>query len=184
MKWTQLYGSLNILWHCISLGLEWKLTFYSPGTTAKFSKFVDILSAWLSHNHLLGFEITHLDFHHLHWLCSGSRWITTPSCPANQSKTQFSPQPVPPIRKLAQASYPHASEGIQKEKEPQWHGSQYEKNHSLRKLTKMITEPYVTQWNYEPCRCRATQDRQDTVERTDKTWPTGKGNGKLLQFLA
>ena len=29
MKWTQLYGSSNILWHCPSLGLEQKLTFSS-----------------------------------------------------------------------------------------------------------------------------------------------------------
>ena len=25
--WVQLCGSLSILWHCLSLGLEWKLTF-------------------------------------------------------------------------------------------------------------------------------------------------------------
>ena len=31
MRWVQLYGSLNILWHCLSLGLEWKLTFQSCG---------------------------------------------------------------------------------------------------------------------------------------------------------
>ena len=37
--------SLNILWHCPSLGLEWKLTFSSPVATAEFSKFVGILSA-------------------------------------------------------------------------------------------------------------------------------------------
>ena len=30
MKWVQLCGSLNILWHCLSLILEWKLTFSSP----------------------------------------------------------------------------------------------------------------------------------------------------------
>ena len=29
MKWVQLYDSFNILWHCPSLGLEWKLTFSS-----------------------------------------------------------------------------------------------------------------------------------------------------------
>ena len=29
---------LNILWHCLSLGLEWKLTFSSPGAIAKFCK--------------------------------------------------------------------------------------------------------------------------------------------------
>ena len=27
LRWVQLCGSLNILWHCLSLGLEWKLTF-------------------------------------------------------------------------------------------------------------------------------------------------------------
>ena len=41
----QLCGSLNILWHCLSLVLEWKLTFSSPVATAEFSKFVGILSA-------------------------------------------------------------------------------------------------------------------------------------------
>ena len=42
------------------------------------------------------------------------------------TKTQFSPQPVPPIRKLAQASYPHPSEGRQKKQELQSHGLQDE----------------------------------------------------------
>ena len=28
VRWVQLCGSLNILWHCLSLGLEWKLTFF------------------------------------------------------------------------------------------------------------------------------------------------------------
>ena len=32
----QLCGSLSILWHCLSLGLEWKLTFSSPVATAVF----------------------------------------------------------------------------------------------------------------------------------------------------
>ena len=27
MKWMQKYGTLNIIWGCSSLGLEWKLTF-------------------------------------------------------------------------------------------------------------------------------------------------------------
>ena len=48
-------------------------------------------------------------------------------CPAHQSKTQIPPQPVPPIRKLLQASYPHPSEGRQNG------------NHSHRKPTKLIT---------------------------------------------
>ena len=51
-------------------GLGMKTDLFSPGTTAKFSKFADISSASFSHNHLLGFEITHLEFHHLLWLCS------------------------------------------------------------------------------------------------------------------
>ena len=43
---------LNILWHCPSLGLEWKLTFSSPVATAEFSKFAGILSAALEQHHL------------------------------------------------------------------------------------------------------------------------------------
>ena len=30
--------------------------------------------------------------------------------------------------------------------------------------------------------CRATQDVQVMVESSDKTWPTGEGNGKPLQY--
>ena len=37
------------------------------------------------------------------------------------------PQPVPPIRKLPQASYPHVSKG------------KWDENHNHRKLTKLIT---------------------------------------------
>jgi len=44
---SKIIGSLNILWHCPSLGLEWKLTFSSPMATAKFSKFAEILNAAL-----------------------------------------------------------------------------------------------------------------------------------------
>ena len=45
----QLCSSLSILWHCLSLGLEWKLTSSSPVAAAEFSKFADILSvkSWL-----------------------------------------------------------------------------------------------------------------------------------------
>ena len=35
---VQLCSSLNIFWHCLSLGLEWKLTFSSPVACAEFSK--------------------------------------------------------------------------------------------------------------------------------------------------
>jgi len=44
----QLSGSLNIFWHCLSLGLEWKLTFSGPVATADFSKFAGI---WVQHFH-------------------------------------------------------------------------------------------------------------------------------------
>ena len=63
---ARLCDSLSILWHCLSLGLEWKLTFSSPVATAEFSTFAGILSAALSQHHLLGFEIAQLEFHHLH----------------------------------------------------------------------------------------------------------------------
>ena len=44
----QLCGSLSILWHCLYLGLEWKLTFSSPVATAEFPKFACIfrLLSW------------------------------------------------------------------------------------------------------------------------------------------
>ena len=57
---ASLWDSLSILWHCLSLGLEWKLTFSSLVATAEFSKFSGILSAALSQHHLLGIEIAQL----------------------------------------------------------------------------------------------------------------------------
>ena len=39
---TIIQCSLNILWHCPSLGLKWKVTFSSPVVTAEFFKFTDI----------------------------------------------------------------------------------------------------------------------------------------------
>ena len=65
-RWVQLCGSLNILWHCLSLGLEWKLTFSSPVATAEWSKCAGILSAALSQYYVLGFEVAQLEFYHLH----------------------------------------------------------------------------------------------------------------------
>ena len=52
--------SLNILWHCPYMRLEWKLTYSS----AEFSKFAGMMSAALSQHHLLGLEIAQLEFHH------------------------------------------------------------------------------------------------------------------------
>ena len=39
--------------------------------TAEFSRFAGILSATLSQHHLLGFEISQLEFHHLKLVISG-----------------------------------------------------------------------------------------------------------------
>ena len=41
---VQLCSSVNLLCHCLSLGLEWNLTFSSPMANAEFSKFAGILS--------------------------------------------------------------------------------------------------------------------------------------------
>ena len=42
-------SAIYILWHVLSLGLEWKLTFFSPVTTAEFSNFADIECSALTH---------------------------------------------------------------------------------------------------------------------------------------
>ena len=65
---ARVWGECNcvVVWHCLSLGLEWKLTFSSPVAPAEFSKFVGVLSAALSQHHLFGFEIVRLEFHQLH----------------------------------------------------------------------------------------------------------------------
>ena len=39
--WDECNCSLDILWHCPYLGLEWKLTFSSPVATVEFSKFAE-----------------------------------------------------------------------------------------------------------------------------------------------
>ena len=44
----QLCGSLSILWHCLSLELEWKLTFSSPVATAEFP---NLLAFWVHYFH-------------------------------------------------------------------------------------------------------------------------------------
>ena len=40
----------------------------------------------------------------------------------------------------------------------------------------------LTQWKLRAMPCRATQDGQVMVESADKTWSTGEGNGKPLQY--
>ena len=100
-----------------------------------------------------------------------SDWRFTEHGLAHQTKTQFPPQPVLPIRKLLQASYPHPEEGRQNE------------NHNHKNLTKLITwttgfSNSVKLWAIP---CRATQDGRVMVESSDKTWSTRDGNGKPLQ---
>ena len=69
---TSMWDEWNcaVVWHCLSLGLEWKLTFSSLVANAEFSRFGGIVSAALSQHHLSGFEIAQLEFHHFHHLCS------------------------------------------------------------------------------------------------------------------
>ena len=43
VNWAQLHSYFNSLWHFLSFGLEWKLTFFSPVAIAEFSKFAGIL---------------------------------------------------------------------------------------------------------------------------------------------
>ena len=92
VRWEQLCGSLNMLWHCLSLGLEWKLTFSSPVATAVFSKFVGILRAALAlffrilnsstgiPSPPLALFVLMLPKAHLtlHSRMSGPRWVITP----------------------------------------------------------------------------------------------------------
>ena len=52
---------MNIIWHCLSFGLEWKLPISSPVANDEFSKFVGRLSVALSQEHRLGFEIAQLN---------------------------------------------------------------------------------------------------------------------------
>ena len=57
-------------------------------------------------------------------------------------------------------------------------------NHHHRKLTSLITwttalSNSVTLWAMPS---RATQDEHVMVKSSDKTWSTGEGNGKPLQY--
>ena len=98
MKWVQLWVqlySLNIFWHCPSLGLEWKLTLSSPVSIDESSK---LLAYWFSTSTAsslglwnnsagtpsppLSLFILMLPKAHLtsHYRMSGSKWVTTPLC--------------------------------------------------------------------------------------------------------
>ena len=81
----QLCGSLSILGHCPSLGLEWKLILSSPVATAEFFKFIaSFFRTWSSltgiPSPLLALLIVMLPKAHLtsHSRMFGSRWVITP----------------------------------------------------------------------------------------------------------
>ena len=71
-----------------------------------------------------------------------------------------------------EASCLYPSEGRQKE------------NHNHRKLTKLITWTTALSDSMKLWAklCRAFQDGQVMVESSDKTWSTGEGTGKPLQY--
>ena len=90
----QLCSCSSILWHYLSLGLEWKLTFSSPVATAEFSKFADILRQHfhsiifqdlkeLHRNSITSTTLFLVMLSKAHWAShsrmSGSRWVITPS---------------------------------------------------------------------------------------------------------
>ena len=91
--WVQLCGSLRSPWYCLSLGLEWKLTFSSPVATAEFTKCWHIecstvtaspFKIWNSSTGIpslpLALFIVILPKAHLtlHSRITGSRWVITP----------------------------------------------------------------------------------------------------------
>ena len=59
-----------------------------------------------------------------------------------------------------------------------------DQSHSHRKLTNLITWTTALSNSMElrAMPCRATQDGWVMVESSDKTWSTGEGNGKPLQY--
>ena len=93
MRWLKLCSSLNILRHCLSLGLERKLTF--PVLWPLLS-FPNLLAYWVQHFHSIIFKdfkysagilppplalfVVMLPKAHLtlHFRRSGSRWVITP----------------------------------------------------------------------------------------------------------
>ena len=94
VRWVQLCGSLSILWHCLSLGLEWNLTFPSSEATAEFSRCWHIdcrtftassFRIWNSSAGIpslpLALFILMLPKAHLtlHSRMFGSKWVITPS---------------------------------------------------------------------------------------------------------
>ena len=57
-------------------------------------------------------------------------------------------------------------------------------NHNHRKLTNLTTwtKALSHSWKLWSMLCRATQEGRVIVDSSDKTWSTGEGNGKPLQY--
>ena len=91
-------------------------------------------------------------------------------CPPDQDPVF--PRASPSHRKLAQASYPHPSEGRQTE------------NHNQRKVTKLITRTTTLSNSTKLCAmpCRTTQDKPVLVESSDQTQSTKEQNSEPLQY--
>ena len=77
------------------------------------------------------------------------------------------------LSRLVIASYPSTLDGRQTE------------NQNHRKITNLITWTTALSNSMKlwAMPCRATKDRWVMVESTDKTWSSGEGNGKPLQYF-
>ena len=93
VRWVQLCSTLNILWHCFSLRLEWKLTFSSPLEVFQICRHIECSTftassfrIWNSATGIpsspLALFVVMLPKAHMisHTRMSGSSWVITPSC--------------------------------------------------------------------------------------------------------
>ena len=118
-------------WQCLSLRLEWKLTFSSPVATAEFSKFTGILSAVLSQHHL---------FSSLQSL-SRVRLFVTPWIEARQASLsklpEFTQTHVHRVSDAIQPSHPLLSPPSPAPN-PSQHQSLFQWVNSLREVSKVL----------------------------------------------
>ena len=89
MRWGQLCSNLNILWHCFSLGLEWKLTLWPVLWIFQICWYIEcstftapISRIWNSSTGVpsppLALFVMMLPKAHLTSRMFGSRWVITP----------------------------------------------------------------------------------------------------------
>ena len=67
---------------------------------------------------------------------------------------------------------------------PAWTSGRQTKNHNHRRLTNLTTwtTALTNSMKLWAMLCGATQDGRVMVERSDRMWSTGEGNGKPLQY--